>query len=226
MSEASQAEDAVDTGDQPAAETAPSADQLSIEIKELRASQAALERKNAELLTETKRAKSKRREVEESQLEAAAEAARKSGNFEELYRSSEADRAAKQEEYSALLENISADRCQREAMKIAVHLADGDNAEILGEFISKRLRYQDDELHVLDTAGQLTVMRVDELKAEFEGDQRWSSLRRARKATGGGAVGGVESGGAASKTITRADYDTLTSAARLKFAQGRGKILD
>jgi len=212
-----------DGGENSAAGT--DSDDSKASIEDLQAQIAALQSKNNELLNETKTAKAKRREAEEKARQETEEAARKAGDFETLHQSSEAEREKLYTELSTLKGGIAEEKKNNAAMKLATELADGANAELLSEFIARRLQWNDGKINVTDQTGALTVSSLDDLKKEFSTSAKYASLLKGSKASGGGASGG-QSGGAASTEMGRSDFDALTPAARMKFVKDGGKVFD
>lgn len=188
----------------------------------------AIKNKSDELLSETKRAKQKARDAADAREQSKLEKAKKDGDFEQLLKSSEGERLALTEQLNSLKNNISSEKIKTHSMKMASDLADGSNAELLSEFISKRIKYTDDGIKVLDSHGALTVSSLDDLKNEFTSDAKYKSLLRGTKSTGGGASGTKSSGasGNSVKTIDRATFDTMTHMDRAAFFKDGGKIVD
>ena len=110
-------------------------------------------------------------------------------------------------------------------MKLAADLADGANAELLSEFIGRRLKFHEDGVKVTDVNGNLTVSSFDDLKSEFKNDARYSALLKGNQPSGGGASGGSNSGGA-TKVRSRAEFEALNPAKRMEFVKSGGTITD
>ncbi len=187
-------------------------------IAEIKAENERLKKHLNELLNETKAAKEKRRKVEE-------EAARKRGDFEALLRSSEQEREQLKKERDELKSLFAKKTIKSEALKMASKLADGDNVELLSDFIQRRLKVIGEEIKVTDKNGNLTVSTIADLEKEFSNDKKFAALLKGKQSSGGGATGG--SGGAAGKNvITRTEFDALTPAAKMKFVKGGGAVVD
>jgi alanyl-tRNA synthetase len=177
------------------------------------------------LLTETKRAKQAKREAE-AQAEADRERiAKEKGDFEALHRSAEERYKTTAQELETLRVSISNEKRDNAAMRIAAELADGSNAELLSDFISRRLKYHEDGVKVTDAQGNLTVSSLDDLKAEFKSNPKYSALLKGNQSSGGGASGGSNSGGAA-KVKTRAEFEALNAVRRMEFVKAGGEILN
>jgi hypothetical protein len=203
----------------------PSVEDLQAQLADITGQFEAVKAKNDELLTETKASKAAKREAEEAARKAAEEKARQDGDFEQLHKSSEAERQRLTEELNGLRQNVSNEKRDNAAMKIAAELAEGANAELLSEFIGRRLKYTDQGLKVTDAAGELTVSSIEDLKTEFKNDSRYASLLKGNQSSGGGASGGSTGGGAA-KTMARAEFDGLNPAAQMKFIKDGGTTTD
>tara|TARA_R110000822_G_scaffold244913_1_gene373616 strand:+ start:935 stop:1576 length:642 start_codon:yes stop_codon:yes gene_type:complete len=197
----------------------------TVDLEALMSENAAMKAKMDELLTEAKKAKSAKREIEEQSQVERERIAREKGDFEQLHRSSEERYQATVKELESMRANVANEKRNNAAMKVATELADGANAELLSEFISRRLKYHDDGVKVTDSSGDLTVSTLDDLKAEFKNDARYSSLLKGNQSSGGGASGGSNSGGAA-KVKSRAEFEALDPAGRMSFVKSGGKLTD
>jgi len=197
----------------------------TVDLEALMSENAAMKAKMDELLTEAKKAKSAKREIEEQSQVERERIAREKGDFEQLHRSSEERYQATVKELESMRANVANEKRNNAAMKVATELADGANAELLSEFISRRLKYHDDGVKVTDSSGDLTVSTLDDLKAEFKNDARYSSLLKGNQSSGGGASGGSNSGGAA-KVKSRAEFEALDPASRMSFVKSGGKLTD
>lgn len=180
----------------------------------------AVVKKKEELLQETKRAKDARRESEEVAKKAAEEKALKDGEFEKLWKQSQQER----EELSKRLQDITTsnrrEKIQVQSMRIATELADGDNAELLSEFVSRSLD------KMADDTGALTADVIEAITNDFKQNQKFKSLLRGSKATGGGATGNTSSAHANTKTIDRAAFDAMPIHKRGEFFKQGGKVVD
>jgi len=192
-------------------------------IADLQKQFEAVKSKNEELLNETKIAKQKAREEAEAKQKAEMERARKNGDFEQLLKSSEQERQTLAERLHSLESRISSEKTRSESMRLAAELADGSNAEILSEFISRRLKYTDEGFKVLNEQGELTVSTLDVLKKEFEESPKFKSLIRGSKASGGGATGSGSS--AAIKEMSQAEFQKMPSTQQMEFLKKGGQII-
>lgn len=179
-----------------------------------------IERLNHKIGEANKHAKAaEKKAAEEAKQKAEAE-----GNYQQLYESSQSELAKAQE---AIASRDAADAKREEklaAMKIASTLADGENVELLAEFLGRRLKYVDGSVKVTDESGGLTVSSLEELSKEFAGSARYASLLKGNQSSGGGAAGGSSGGGTAVKTMSRADFDALSPGEKMKFTKEGGKI--
>lgn len=158
-----------------------------------------LKRQNQTLLDEAKAAKQRAREAEQQREQQAVEAAKAKGDYESLYASSEQALAAERQKLADLQAGIEKRDLTGAASKVAALIADGPNAEILAEFLERRLRIVDGQVRVTDASGNLTVSTLEDLGKEFQKDPRYASLVRGSQANGGGAAGGK--GGGAAKNL-------------------------
>ena len=152
-----------------------------------------LKRQNQTLLDEAKEAKRKAREAQEQLTQKELDAAKARGDYESLYASSEQALAAERQKLADLQAGIERDLTGA-ASKVAALIADGPNAEILAEFLERRLRIVDGQVRVTDASGNLTVSTLEDLGKEFQKEPRYASLVRGSQASGGGAAGGGVAG--------------------------------
>lgn len=196
------------------------ADEIKAQLEAIQAENARLQAKLAEA---NKHAKAAEREREE----AARKKAEAEGNYQQLFQSSEKERESLAAQLAEFQGRIANKEVRETALKMAGELADGANIELLAEFITRRLKFTDEGIKVIDDSGNLTVSKLDDLKKEFSGSARYASLIKGRQSSGGGASGGANSGGgAASEMISRAEFDALDPVARMKFVKRGGKITD
>lgn len=194
------------------------------DVKELMAEVERLRNHTNELLGEKKREAEKRRQAEEEAQRKEQERLLQNKDFEQLHASSEKERERIAGELNQLRETIANEKRDSAALKLATELADGDNIDLLGTFISQRLRMTDDGLKVTDQNGNLTVSTLDDLKNEFKNSARFASLIRGSQAAGGGATGGKQGGGAA-KELTRQEFEALPPNERRDFFKSGGQIV-
>jgi hypothetical protein len=157
-----------------------------------------LKRQNQTLLDEAKEAKRLRREADEKLEREKLEAAKAKGDFEQLYASSEQALAAERARLAELTASIERRDLTSAASKVSSSIADGENAEILAEFVQRRLKIVEGQVKVTDAAGNLTIATLEDLAKEFQQAPRYAALVRGTQANGGGATGGK--GGGATKT--------------------------
>ncbi len=171
---------------------------------------SGLKRQRDELLAEKKAEQERRRKAEEEARIAADEKARAEGNYQQLFESSQAE-LERERQTRAELQRANEQRdINLAATRIASHIADGENAEILADFISRRLKVAEGQVRVTDATGNLTISTLDDLEKEFETSPRYASLVRGSQAGGGGAA--PKSGGRVTKT-----WEQLTGMERVEL---------
>ncbi|MBP5948534.1 MULTISPECIES: hypothetical protein [unclassified Pseudomonas] len=151
------------------------------------------------LLTEKKEEKRKRDAAEAEQRRLQEESQRANGEYEQLYTSSQQALEQERTRLAELTQSIERRDLTSAASKVSSSIADGENAEILAEFVQRRLKIVDGQVKVTDAAGNLTIASLEDLAKEFQQAPRYASLVRGTKANGGGATGG--SGGGATKQL-------------------------
>ena len=192
----------------------------------LKESTDSMQSKMNELLGEAKKAKTERKAAEETARIAAEESAKQSGDYEQMFKSSEEQRTALQANLDGLRGAMANEKRNAAAQSVALELADGSNAELLAAFIAPRLKYSDDGVKVLDSAGQVTVSTTADLAAEFKNNAKYSSLLKGNQSSGGSAPGGDQTGSAGDKTLTRGEFDNLTPFKKMEFIKSGGTTVD
>ncbi|MHB2060311.1 hypothetical protein [Pseudomonas monsensis] len=189
---------------------------------------SGLKAKVDELLGEKKLAEKKAREAEEAARLEREEAARKSGNVEELERSWSEKYNRREAELNGMLEQergtlsgqIRDLTVGRTATDIASALAVQGSAKALLPHIERRLSVEQRDgkpvVVVLDAQGKLSAATLDELKAEIANDAAFAPLIAGSKASGGGA-GGAGGGGGAPKGKIGGNKEERTAAIASRF---------
>lgn len=150
---------------------------------------AGLKAKVDELLGEKKTVAQKAKEESERFAKAEQERAKAENDFKSLFESSEAKRSEVETRYNELNSKIKAEKIENTSIKLATEMASGANAELLSEFIGRRLDINEGgDLVVLDDKGNPTVSTIKDLQKEFGASGKFDSLLDATKATGGGAA--------------------------------------
>ena len=174
---------------------------------------SGLKAKVDELLGEKKAAEKARKDAEDQARLEREEAARKSGNVEELEKSWSEKYNRREAELNGMLEQergtlstqIRDLTVGRTATDIASTLAIPGSAEALLPHIERRLSVEQRDgkpvVVVLDKQGKLSAASLDELKAEFANNTAFAPLIAGSKASGGGAGGAGGGGGAAKGNI-------------------------
>ncbi len=180
----------------------PTVEQLQEQIAGALKSIDSLKAKNDELLGEKKKEANKRREAEELAKTEAEEKAKAKGDYEQLHKSAMDELEKERKINTDNIARQSAKDIKISAMQIAGDLADGTNAELLSEFVAKRLKYSEGEVKVTDLNGELTISTISDLKTEFSNDERFSSLLKGNQSSGGSAAGSNNGGGAANTTLS------------------------
>lgn len=189
---------------------------------------SGLKAKVDELLGEKKLAEKKARDAEEAARLEREEAARKSGNVEELERSWSEKYNRRDAELNGMLEQerqtlsgqIRDLTVGRTATDIASALAVQGSAKALLPHIERRLSVEQRDgkpvVVVLDAQGKLSAATLDELKAEIANDAAFAPLIAGSKASGGGA-GGAGGGGGAPKGKIGGTKEERTAAIASRF---------
>lgn len=198
------------------------------EFEKLKADFEKVVNKKDELLQEKKAEKEKRMTIEAQAEADRIEKARQAGDYESLMKSAEEQRKVWEQKYSELDNKIKQKEARNLAMKMAGDLdpLDGDAAEVLADYIEKRIRYDDNGLVILDAKGNPSVMGIDALKEEFKNSNKFKPLIVGSKATGGGATGNTANGVGGVKEISRVDFESMSHSKRMEFFKSGGKLKD
>jgi len=182
----------------------------------------ALKGNQDKLLSEAKIAKEAKRAAELEKEEAAAAALkekeeldRANGNFKDLFETTKQKLDLAEENLRTINNNLASEKSSSAALKIASELAEGENIKLLAEFVTKRLKFEEGKVKVLDTTGQVTISELDDLKKEFANNPLYGSLVKGSGASGGSAGGSNNSGGAADKNPWKKETLNLTEQGRI-----------
>lgn len=166
--------------------------------------------KKDQLLKETKAAKAAREEANAEAQRVLEETAKKNGEFEKLWKSASQEKEELLQQLKAIKNGNRQEKLNLASMRIATELADGDNAELLSEFIRKNLE------NIAQDDGSLSDDIIQAVSSEFKNNAKFKSLLRASKASGGGAPGNMK--GTSEKTsLTRAEFDRMSPAKQYEF---------
>jgi len=217
----------------------PPADPPTIDPAEFKALQTSVEKltqKNRELIQAEKE---ERKKAEE----AAAEAAKKSGDVDALEKSWQEKLAnetkARDDTISGLNKMMRKMTSGAAAQNIASEIALPGSAEALIPHIERRLNTELKTIinsetgieeiipivRVLGKDGKPSALSLADLKAEIEANKAFAPLLVGSKASGSGDVGKKGDGGKG-KTITRTQFDGLGAVERMAFFKEGGKVVD
>jgi cytochrome c553 len=141
--------------------------------------------KKEQLYKETKAAKAAREEAAAEAHRIAEETAKKNGEFEKLWKSASQEKEELLQQLKAIRNGNRQEKLSLASMKIATELADGDNAELLSEFVKRNLE------NIADDDGSLSEDILKAVASEFKNNAKFKSLLRGSKASGGGAPGNM-----------------------------------
>ncbi len=180
--------------------------------------------KKDELYKETKAAKAARDKAAQDAEKIKQDKAIQDGEYETLWKTEKQQREAKEKEYQELKNNIRQDKISISANRIANKLAEGDNAEIISDYISKNL----DKL--ADEQGSLSDDVLAAVEKEFSVNSKYRSLLKGSKARGGEAQGNVSTKAEhGTKEMSYADYSKLDPSQKLEFSKlvnsGKARLL-
>lgn len=191
-----------------------------------------LKAKVEDLLTEAKTAKAKAKEEAEAAVKAAEEAARKAGDVQALEKSWQekfdkamADATAKGEAMSSLVTQLTAGNA---AKTIAAEMALKGSESVLEALIAPRIAAEingsEVKVVVRRQDGKPSALTLDDLKKEISGNQALKPILAGTQGSGAGGAG--QGGGAAGKTVTRQQWDSMSQGERASHSQSGGKVVD
>ncbi len=171
------------------------------------------------LYQETKAAKAEREAAKAEALRIEQEKALKDGEFEKLWQTAKQEKEHLMNELNEIRNANKSEKINVAALKIASELADGDNVELLSEFVKRQVS------SLADEHGNVAPDVMEAVANEFKQNQKFKALLRGSKAAGGGAPGGSRSAQEV-KTISRSEFDSMSHSARAKFIQSGGRPID
>jgi hypothetical protein len=203
--------------------------QQQMEAANKRAEEAAaavkrLEDNNKALLSEKLAAK-------EAADKAALDSAKKSGDVEALEKSWAEKlnqvQSAKDQELTGLKSLLDSVTRGATAATVAAEIF-GQHADLMRPHVDSRLRTEimegKPQVRVLDAAGNLTALTVDDLKNEFKNSAKFASFVVGSRASGGTTVNTGSSSGQA--MMTRSSFETLGPAQKAKFMKDGGTLTE
>lgn len=203
------------------------AEQQEIEVIDYKAKFEELETKfqsvlakKEELLGETKKAKADRLAAEQEAKRVADEKALKDGEYEKLWKTAKEEKESLAQEIQNLKNTNRHEKIAISAMKISNELSEGLNVELLSEFVMRNL----DKL--ADESGALSADVLEDVKKEFATNEKYKSLLRQSKASGGNAQGNTRGKEDNSKEISRAEFDKLGLSKQNEFVSKGGRVFD
>lgn len=181
----------------------------------------AVNKKKEELLTETKAAKSKaaQAELDAKEAKAANEGA------ESLKKFYEEEKKKLAEELDSIKQQTKKQQIASLANKFVSEKFDSDpvvSEAIMAKF-ANRIDIREGKTMVLDNDGNITGLSVEDLQNEFLSSDRYKKHIIASRASGGGATGSKNSGGAA-KQMARSAFESMNPQEKMDFIKGGGKV--
>jgi len=184
--------------------------------------------KNQELLNEKQKEAEKRRNAESQTEVERVEKLKKDGDYKSIVESSQRAQKEWEQRFNDLNTKIAQKEVRQAAMKLANALdpLDGDAAEMMADYLEKRIKYNENGFNILDANGNVSVMGFDQLQEEFKNSNRFKPLMRGSRANGGGAPGANSSAGNDVKSVARTTFDTWAPSRQMAFAKSGGKTHD
>jgi len=170
-------------------------------------------------------------EAKKQAEEAALSAAKKSGDVEALEKSwaekLNQSQAEKDRELSGLRSLLDGVTRGATAATVAAELF-GQHADLMRPHIDGRLRTEiidgKPQVRVLDAAGNLTALSLDDLKNEIKTSSKFAPFVVGSRASGGSTVN--NGGGGGMPTMTRNAFESLAPAQKSKFFKDGGTLTE
>lgn len=179
----------------------------------IEAETGGLKAKVDELLGESKSAKQRAKELEESQQQAEEERQRQAGEFKSLYDKTKAELEAERDAARKFREQIQAKDIDSEAYKLAASLTkDTKRAELLAKEARQYAKYTEEGVQ-FEIGG--VAIEADKLAEKFKAD--YSFLVDGSGASGGGAAGNYGGGAAPVKGKVDGNKDERAAYYAQKF---------
>lgn len=180
-----------------------------------------------------KAAEEKASEMEERLEALETDGSRKRGDVESLEKSWKAKLEKREAELQTQIEasngqinNLLVDNV---ATQLAAELAVEGSSGILLPHIKGRLGVEERDgkfvTVIKDAEGNASALTLDELKDEFVNNKAFAPVIVGSKASGSGASGG-QGGGAAKKTVTRAQFDQMSAEQKMTYSKDGGSVTD
>ena len=171
------------------------------------------------LYAETKAAKEQRKQAETEAARIAEEKALKEGEFENLWKTAKQEKEDLAKQINDIKQANRNEKIQVSSLRIANELADGDNVELLSEFIQRNLA------NLADDNGALSAEVLESVKQEFKLNSKFKALLRGSKSTGGGANGQSSPTGESSM-MKRDAFEKLNPIQKMDYMKSGGRLKD
>ena len=160
---------------------------------------SGLKNKVEELLGEKKSAAQKAKELEEQQKTQEEERLKEKEQFRELYEREQTSKKELQEQFEEFQNRIKKQEIQNASLKLASELTrDTARGELLQEKASQYAKYNEDGSVIFELGG----VQVDQEKVLNHLKEKYPFLVDGSGATGGGASGSTQNGGAVTKSFS------------------------
>ncbi len=153
-------------------------------------------KENADFFKEMKTYKERAKEYE-GKLAEKDKTVDESKSYKERYESLEKQRAEELKQFEQKQADYDKERVRNRAMTLANQLdpLDDGAAEILADYLEKRLKMTDEGIAILDKDGKVSNLKDEDLKEEFKAIDRFKRQMRGRDSSGSGASGSGKVGG-------------------------------
>jgi len=160
---------------------------------------SGLKNKVEELLGEKKSAAQKAKELEEQQKTQEEERLKEKEQFRELYEREQTSKKELQDQFEDFQNRIKKQEIQNASLKLASELTrDTARGELLQEKASQYAKYNEDGSVIFELGG----VQVDQEKVLNHLKEKYPFLVDGSGATGGGASGSTQNGGAVTKSFS------------------------
>jgi len=170
--------------------------------------------KKDELYKETKAAKAAREQALVDARRIEEEKAMKDGEWEKVIQSTKKEAEELKKQLQDIKHANRREKLHIAALKVSQSLADGDNADLLSDFVLRNLDKMADE------TGSLSDDVLEAVKKEFSSNNKYKSLLRGSKASGGDAQGNTNTKAEPSiKEMKYDDFSKMDASKQMEFSK-------
>lgn len=175
--------------------------ELETSTADLTSQMESLKANNSSLIEEKRKETAEKQRLADEAKKIQQDLAKKNGDFDSIVKSVEEEKNKALEELTNLKGQIAHERMENIATKLAADLAhDADAADSLKELIMNRLKFDGEQVKILDKDKKISNLSIDDFKKEIQTTPRYRYMLKANPASGGRPINANGSAGSSSKT--------------------------